>query len=239
MELSIIAVVIDNLEVTKRFVSSIRQYTKGKYELILIDNGSKNKKAIQYFKKSANKYFRFSKIADLAKAWNKGIEISTGKHIAIVNNDTVVPPDWFKPLKETLNKHQKAGMVSPMTHWLYSSYFTDRNLRNLDIKKPFKLVKFKDIVWGEFCVFKKEVLKKVGGFCELYKRMSAEDLEMCFQLYDKGYDIYVDPRIFIYHEGGASTSKSEIISKKVRDKYYDENFKLFKSRWPKYTKGWK
>ncbi|MBD3361201.1 glycosyltransferase [Candidatus Woesearchaeota archaeon] len=240
MELSIIAVVIDNLEVTKRFVSSIRQYTKGKYELVLIDNGSKNKKAIQYFKKSADKYFRFPKITDLAKAWNKGIELSKGKYVAVVNNDTVVPPNWFKLLKETLDKNKKAGMVSPITYWLIKGYFSYGNLRNFDktFSKPFKLMKFKDVVMGEFCVFKRKALKAVGGYSEIYHILSGEDLEMCFQLYSNGYDICVDPRVFVYHQGGASRIKS-IISKKRERNIYQKNFKLFKSRWPKYTKGWK
>ena len=83
--LSIIAIVIDNLQVTQRFISSIRQYTTGNYELILMDNGSSNEKAIQYIKDSADVYFRFETMTDLVKAWNKGICLSKGDYIAIVN----------------------------------------------------------------------------------------------------------------------------------------------------------
>jgi len=55
--LSIIAVVIDNLEITKRFVSSLKQYTNIKYELIFIDNGSKSQEIIQYVNKKFLKVF--------------------------------------------------------------------------------------------------------------------------------------------------------------------------------------
>ena len=48
--LSIVAIVIDNLEITKRFISSIRQYTSTNYELILIDNKSKDKETIEFIK---------------------------------------------------------------------------------------------------------------------------------------------------------------------------------------------
>jgi len=237
MELSIVAVVIDNLEVTERFISSIRQYTSGNYELILIDNQSKDKKTINYFKKNADIYFRYKKRTDLAKAWNKGIELSKGKYIAVVNNDTVVPPNWFKPLKKTLNKNSKVGMVSPITFGLILGKYENNNFKNFDMFKPFKCEKFKDIVWGEFCVFKKKALEDVGGYCEEYKIASGEDLEMCFQLYSKGWDVYVDPTVFLYHQGGASQIKG-ILHGKKKDKRWDENFELFKSRWPKYTKGW-
>ncbi len=239
--LSIVAVVINNLEVTRRFVSSVRQYTDGEYELILIDNGSNDEGASDYFKKVAEKYYRFEKIIDLAKAWNKGIELSRGEYIAVVNNDVVVPPNWFKPLKETLDSHKKAGMVSPITYWLIrDGFFKYEAFNNFDktFSKPFKLERFKEVIWGEFCVFKRNALKEVGGYCELYKRFGAEDLEICFQLFSKGFDIYIDPRIFIYHQGGASQIP-DIASEEEIKKYNESNFELFKSRWPKYTKDWK
>lgn len=244
IELSIIAVVINNLEVTQRFVSSIRQYTKGNYELILIDNASKDKKAIRYLKKVADVYYRFKRRTDLAKTWNKGIKLSKGKFIAIVNNDTVVGKDWFKPLRETLTKHKKVGLVHPLTFALFREYIQKyKPKKYFEIlskpahkRKPIKLRKFVDIVWGEFCVFKRKALKDIGGFCELYKIASAEDLEMNFQLYSKGYDIYLDPRVHIHHEGAITSSK--LFGKKKTNRIWARNFKLFKSRWPKYTKGW-
>jgi GT2 family glycosyltransferase len=229
-ELSVIAIAIDNFEITERFVSSIRQYTKGDYELILIDNASKDKKSINFIQKAADRSFRFNKRVSVAKAWNKGIELSHGKFIVIANNDVVVGPNWFRPLKETLAKHKNAGMVSPMTFMLIKGYFKWRNLKNFNLKKPFMAVKFKDVVWGEFCLFKRKSLEDVSGYFESYKSAGAEDLEMSFSLYSKGYEIWVDPRVFLYHQGGASHKFSKDL--------WGVNFKLFKSRWPKYTKGW-
>lgn len=235
-ELSIVAVVIDNLEITKRFISSIKQYTSN-YELVLIDNGSKEKKSIEFIKKSADKYFRFEKIIDLAKAWNKGISLCGGKYIAVVNNDTVVPPKWFEPLKETLDKNKKIGLVSPMTFNIIKGiYFKYHMLSNFDktFSKPFKLVKFKEVVWGEFCIFKKEALLEVKGYSEIYKKASGEDLDICFKLYSKGYEIYIDPRVFVYHQGEAT----KVVEGEERSKLWTKNFNLFKSKWKKYTKNW-
>jgi len=98
--LSIVAIVIDNLEITKRFISSIRQYTSTNYELILIDNKSKDKETIEFIKNSADKYFRFDKRVSISHAWNKGIDLAEGEYLVIANNDMVVPKEWFEKLKK-------------------------------------------------------------------------------------------------------------------------------------------
>jgi len=238
MMLSIIAVVIDNLEITQRFESSIRQYTSGEYELIIIDNASKDQNIINYLKEMADVHYRFDSMVSLAKAWNKGIALSKGKYVAVVNNDIVVPPDWFDLLKETLENNKKAGLVSPITFWiLRDMYFQYETYVNFDktFKNPFQLETFKEVVWGEFLLFKREALEAVGGYNEIYKNYSAEDLEINFQLYSKEYEIYIDPRVFVYHEGHATIKSRE---KEEAERINNENFKLFKSRWPQYTQDW-
>lgn len=238
--LSVVAVVINNLEVSKRFVSSIRQYTKSRYELILVDNASTDPKASEFYRKSADKYFFFQERVSLAKAWNKGLELSTGKYVAVANNDTVVPENWFENLKQVLDRDKNAGMVSPLTLWLIKQHYQNRLVDRLhnNFTKPYKLKRFKEVVWGEFLLYKKSVLDKIGGFCELYEGASGEDLEILFQVYDHNFNVYLDPRVFVYHEGRRSQTP-DIISKKDRNNAWDKNWKLFLSRWPKYTQGWK
>lgn len=240
--LSIVAVVVDNLEVSKRFISSIRQYTTGSYQLILIDNGSKDSSASQYYKDSADIYFKFEEMTDLAKAWNKGIGFSEGEFVAVVNNDTVVPNRWNESLIDTLKNNKQAGMVTPLTYWIIVGHFKYKMYKNWDLDfknpKPFVLTKFKDMVWGEFCVFRRSVLEEIGGYNEIYKKLHAEDLEMAFQLFDRGYEIYVDTRVFVHHEGGASHI-DDIRSNKELEDIKKENFELFKSRWPEQTKYYK
>ncbi len=121
--LSIVAVVINNEEVTRRFVSSIRQYTTGRYELILVDNASIDKSAIRFFKDSADQYVRIPRRVRLAAAWNKGVARAKGSFIAVMNNDIVVPPQWSRRLIKTLRTHPRAGMVTPLTFWLLKGYF--------------------------------------------------------------------------------------------------------------------
>ena len=163
-----------------------------------------------------------------------------GEYIALANNDIVVPPRWSQPLVETLRTHRRAGMVTPLTFWLLKGYFQYGMLKNWDktFRAPFALRKFQEVAWGECCVFKRKALREAGGYGEMYKGFGGEDLEMVFQLFSNGYDVYVDPRVFVYHQGYGS-QRADIISQREIDRWYRENWKLFKSRWSQYTKGWK
>tara|TARA_Y100000310_G_C20458934_1_gene704386 strand:- start:129 stop:842 length:714 start_codon:yes stop_codon:yes gene_type:complete len=229
MELSIVAVVINNLNQTKRFISSIRDYTKGKYELIIIDNGSSDKETINYIKNNSDIYFRFDKLTDLSKAWNKGIKLSKGKYVAIANNDVVVPPNWFPLMKEIFVKRKKAGMVYPLTYWTLRYNLKMGRISNLT--KPIKIPRWRQGVWGEFNVFPRKILDEINYFSEEYLEASGEDLDILYKLHQKNYGVYIQPKVFIFHEGGATGNN---ISKEKLDKMYDRNWKLFLKKWKDY-----
>jgi len=238
IELSIIAIVIDNLEITKRFISSIRQYTTGKYELIIIDNKSNDKKTIDYIKKNSDKYFRFKKRVSVSEAWNKGIDLAKGSFIAIANNDVVVPKNWFSELKKPFAQDKKCGIVSPLTLWNYNFNLETNRIKPLPSffknkkKTLFKLKKYNQGVWGEFLLYKRKDLIKLGKFSDEYKIASSEDLEMLFRYYKNNYNVYIQPKVFVYHEGGASY---KILGKKQKN-IWDKNYNKFAKKWKKYSK---
>jgi GT2 family glycosyltransferase len=237
MDLSIVSVVIDTLHETERFCSSIRDNTKGSYELILIDNGSKKKKVREFIRKSSDVSYRFDIQTDLAAAWNKGIALAKGKYIAIANNDIVVPPDWFSPLKRIFEKDRKAGMVSPLTYWILRHNLKYRRLKSLDA--TFRIPRWRQGVWGECNVLPRRVLKEIGGFCEEYKIASGEDLEMLYELHKRDYHVIIEPRVFVFHQGGATANK--IYSDKERKRIWEKNWRLFLKRWEskkKYIMEW-
>jgi len=242
-KLSIVLVAINNLEITKRCLSSLEEFTQTPHEIIVIDNASSSLEAIEYYASLSHKSFRFEEVASLSEAWNKGIELSGGDYIAVINNDTVVPPNWESPLLETLEVDPQAGMVTPLTFWLLKAHFRYNFFPEFKLEKkykfdtPIKLKPFEGIVWGEFCVFTRKALEIIGGYNPIYERAGSEDLEMLFQLYDKGFSVYMDPRVCVWHQGHASRA-DDILPKKEAESYDQKNYELFKSRWPKQTSHW-
>ena len=233
MELSIVVVVIDQLSRTQRFISSIRDNTDTDYELIVIDNGSTSESTKDYLERNADVYHRFEQTTDLAKAWNKGIALSEGRFILIANNDTVVPPRWFPPMKDIFEKRKHVGMVYPLTNGGVLRYnFRMGRIKSLD--RPFRIPRWRQGVWGEFNLFTRDVLEDVGGFSEEYKDASAEDLDMLYTLHSKNYAVYVQPKTFVFHEGGVTAH--QLFSDKERKKLWNRNWLQFVRKWKKYEK---
>jgi len=237
-ELSIIAIVVDNLEITKRFVSSIRQYTTCDYELIIIDNESKEREAIDFIKTSADKYFRFDKRVSVSHAWNKAIDLAEGEYIVIANNDTIVPKEWFEKLKKPFEIDKNCGIVSPLTFWNYNFGLDTKRIMSLNSffkkykNKLIKLRRWNQGIWGEFLLFKRKILIELGKFSEEYPIASAEDIDLLFTYYKNKYNVYIQPEVFVYHEGGSS---GFILGKK--EKIWNDNYyKIFVPKWRKYSK---
>lgn len=111
--LSVIIPLKNNLEYTKQAVDSLLSCTKESVELIFIDDGSTDGTR-EYINQHSfkNKIIFFnSESLGVTKNWNKGIQLSKGEFIAIVNNDIVFTKDWDVPLIQALN--EGAWLVSP------------------------------------------------------------------------------------------------------------------------------
>ncbi|MBW3020137.1 hypothetical protein KY334_02480, partial [Candidatus Woesearchaeota archaeon] len=79
--------------------------------------------------------------------------------------------------------------------------------------------------------FTRKVLDDVGLFSEEYLEASGEDLDMLYKLHEKNYGVYIQPKVFIFHEGGAT---GKLIDNEKLDRMYDRNWKLFLNKWSKY-----
>ena len=99
MKLDIITLIHNELNVTKTCLKSIKEYTKVKYRIIVVDNNStdnsenwirrfckKNDITLHYIKNKTNR--------GVPKGWNQGLKHSTAENIAIINNNIVVTPNW-------------------------------------------------------------------------------------------------------------------------------------------------
>jgi hypothetical protein len=139
-------------------------------------------------------YDNYPENINLGKLWNQLIGNSKQKVICLLNSDTLVEKDWGR-MAEVL-EDKKVGAVGSIT----DNCGTEQ--KSLGRGAP---VETNDL--SGFCyLFRKEVWKEVGGFPEIFY---GNDSIFDRKLQDRGYKLMVDCRVFIHHEGGASSNEEE------------------------------
>ena len=207
-------------------------------EIILIDNASKdntlkiaskfNSKKIKLLKQKVNLGF--------SVAVNKGIKISIGKYILLLNPDTEFFKESLCPLLTAINfigggvsggKMVGGGGCIHNTHVrnpnLLIGLFDVTNLckifPNNRWHKSFYYLDSKpknsnievDAVSGGYMLIKREVVDVVGGLNDNYF-MYLEDVEYCKRVRESGFKVMYCPESIIFHEGGASSENKDRIN---------------------------
>lgn len=108
------------------------------------------------------------------KAVNKGMQISRGKYVIILNNDAfVIGPRWMHLLEQPFLNNQKAGISGPMK-----------------ISSVFAKIKYMMF----FCaMIKREVIETVGLLDERYGLGVMDDQDYCLRAIKAGYDVVQVP----------------------------------------------
>ena len=222
MKLSVITLSWDNLDYTKAFVKSIRQNTSLPYELIIIDNGSETETQ-KWVEKNSDCSLIFFENQGFSKGFNEGVKIAKGDYIMMANNDTEFPPGWDIKLLDTIEKYSNAGIVSPVYTCGRKSAL--RYEMGGGIIKVFPFRKYPSAV--AFLMRRNEYFKLFGGYSEEYAIASGEDADLCYKVWKAGYDILIDERVLIKHEGKVTCSS------KLEDwkEHFRSNSKQFRKKW--------
>ncbi len=234
---SIIVVTYNNLDFTKQCLKSIRKYSpKDSYELIVIDNNSKDKTKEYLQKQNDLKLILNDDNKGFPRACNQGIKIANKKNdILFLNNDTIVTSNWLLNLQKCLYSSKKIGAVGAVCN-------KDENRQGIDfkyddLKTMQKLAKLNNISdsskWEEktfligFCLLvKREVINKLKCLDEKYSPGYIEDNDFCLRILKAGYKLKLCHDVFIHHNLGTSFRKDLTYFYKIlfknRDYFYEK-----------------
>ena len=235
MSISIIIPYCNANEFTEECLRSIKKHTKD-YEIILIDNGSKdllelseNEMSICLIRNEENLGF--------PKAVNQGLARAKGDYLCVLNNDIIVVPGWA----ERLIWHLECGIdvIGPRTNSISGpqALLVDRydNIEELNresesLYKREKHNRFPFYRLVAFCVvMRRWVYEMIGGFDEVFSPGNYEDDSYCLEAIDKGFKLAVANDVFMHHWGSVTH----------RNLYIDyvsllkRNQKIFESKWSK------
>lgn len=151
---------------------------------------------------------------------NVGIKhaINTGAdYVLIINNDTIVDPDFLEPMVKLCEEDESIGIASakiyyldkPDTLWFNGGSYhpcTGRvkhfNWGEKDVgQQPLSEVTF---ITGCLWLIPKKIFKDVGFINEKYF-MYVEDLEYCQRVLQSGYSLRVTMNSRIYHKVGSGS----------------------------------
>src|SRR3989344_900636 len=180
MSVTVSMISFNTKDLTKNLVSQLlEQDYKGRLEIVVIDNNSSDGSA------------------ELLEEEFKG-------EIKVIKNEVNL---GFAIAQNQILKNIKTDFAEGLA--LYSWLF---NLEVLGVKKNFHRSEkpyFEkphkvDWVGGTFMIIRKEVLEKTGGFNEDYF-MYFEDVEFCYLVNKKGFEVWINPAVEIKHKSGASS----------------------------------
>ncbi len=184
--------------------SIIKQEYKGKFEIIVIDDKSKDKsvKILSKFKKYKNfRLIKNEKNIGLASSLNKAINFSKYNLIAIIWCDyLLIDAYWLEKMVNKFNSNNKiacvmSDLILPKEVWEKYNFWNKVN----NFEEYLRSIK--NIKFGKLILFDKEKVKEVGLYDNKTFRIAGEDTDLCLKLLKKGYLIELADTQIIHMDG--------------------------------------
>jgi len=231
---SIVIPTRDKADLLSTCIESIRHGTKGvKYEIVIVDNGSAEKKALEYLEKARNEgvsvinapgQFNYSRLN------NRGVAATRGSLVCLLNNDTEIQDaEW---LEEMLSRilEPDVGAVAPMLLWpnnmiqhggivlgpnfAASDAFNDCMLGDPGHSDLLHVAHESSAVTAACLLVRREDYLALAGFDETAFPVLFNDVDFCLRLRASGKRIIFTPHTRLIHHESLS---------RIRDISYDRS----------------
>ncbi|EMR03044.1 glycosyltransferase family 2 protein [Cesiribacter andamanensis] len=238
---SIVILNYNQLQVTREFLDSCRSLTYPNYEIILVDNDSREDPTPVIREHYPHVHLiRTQKNLGFTGGNNVGIAATKGDYVFVVNNDTEVTPNLLEKLLEPFERDKTIGVVSPKIRYYskpsliqYAGYtainpFTGRNKAiggKQEDRGQHDTPSYTNYAHGAAMLVKREVIEKTGAFADEFF-IYYEELDWSERIRRAGYAIYYQPEALIYHKESITMGKES----PMKAYYHTRNRILFMRR---------
>lgn len=221
---SIIIVSWNALHHLQTFLPSVLKSTYEDFEVILADNASTDGS-----REWVREHYPGVKIAAFDRNYgycggnNRAVPYADGDILLFLNNDVKVTPGWLEPLARLFEDHPEAAAAQPKMRayeepkkFEYSGAaggYLDRYGYPFCRGRIFDTVEedtgqYDDpvpILWasGAALAVRREPFRAIGGFDEDFE-FHMEEIDLCWQLWNRGHAVRFCPESVVYHLGGGS-----------------------------------
>lgn len=251
MDVSICIVSWNTKDMLYNCIKSIKEKTVGlSYEIIIVDNASwdgTSEMVRVHFPEC--KFIESNDNLGFAKGNNVAAKAALGRYILFLNPDTELLTNAVYGMYSHLEKCRDIGaigckLVDPRGEVQYtcastypnasreissslllnrffpkSAIFTSRELNYWDHQDS----RYVDCLSGACIMVRRKIISQIGGFDEKIF-MYAEDLDLCYRILKKGWNVfYLSKEVILHHEGASSDKKGKhfaVLLQKHSDLYF-------------------
>jgi len=214
--ISLITVNYNNVKVTCELIESLKHFNRNEFELIVVDNASKEDPSSIGTQYPWVKLIRSNVNLGFAGGNNLGIKYSIGDYLFFINNDAAFNKNILPQLMNILKDDKSIGVVCPLLKYYEEpgktqyAGFTNINKytgRNKLITEPSGAPLLESFyAHGAAMMMRREIIDQVGLMPENYF-VYYEEMDWSAQITRKGYRIVVDSSAILYHKESQTIGK--------------------------------
>ncbi|HWD18472.1 MAG TPA: glycosyltransferase, partial [Verrucomicrobiae bacterium] len=238
---SIIILALNQWEHTEKCLQSLAAHTPEPHEIIVVDNGSSDKTPgalrVLAVKNPRIRVVVNRENCGFAGGNNQGLAVARGRHVVLLNNDTVVSAGWLGRMLAVFERHPETGMVGPMSNYVSGpQLITPAPYSNL-AEMPAFAAQWTSAHAGQsveaarlvgFCVaLRRDVVDKIGSLDTRFGNGNFEDDDLCIRARLAGYSLRIAQDSFVHHTGGQTFQGAKIDYAAMMQR----NWQLFKAKW--------
>lgn len=241
-DITVVLLTYNEWEVTELCLRSLAHAQKKNPQLcveyLVVDNDSKDGTPEKIAKIANLRLIRNKKNVGFAAGNNIGIKAAKGHDVVILNNDTVVAPDWLVRMAEHARTIPDAGIVGPSTNTetlqslIGAKYNSIGELFALNEELSSKQRGMWDTVnkISGLCFYlPRRTLDKVGLLDEGYGIGYFEDDDYCLRVQEAGLSLVWAKDTYVHHFGSMSFEGNSL----RRDKFLEKGMSHFVFKWGK------
>lgn len=223
---SIIILNWNGLEDTIECLESLKEITYPDYDVIVVDNGSEGND-IEILRQRFENYihiienginYGFCEGNNIAIRWL--LDNSKPDYFLLLNNDTVVAPEFLTELVKVAESHPSSGIIGPKAYlyddpnrfWLVWFEVDMNKGRAFHVgsgeydRGQYENIKDVDYVAGSCLLIKLKVIQNVGLLDTSYFAY-WDEADYCLRVRKGGYKIIYAPKAIIWHKVSASAKQ--------------------------------